>query len=83
MAKATGLTFSLFDVASAQEVPFGMASVRQSVRRKFYKIIFLKFYDNFSISNQSESLFELVSKSVTHLSYKKAIKVALNACSMK
>jgi len=31
----------------------------------------------------SESFFGLASKSVAHLSYRKAIKVALNACSLK
>ena len=31
MAKATGLTFSLFDVASTQEVPFGIPQYIQYI----------------------------------------------------
>jgi len=31
MAKATGMIFSLFDVASAQEVPFGISQYMQCI----------------------------------------------------
>jgi len=40
MAKATGLIFSLFDVASAREMPFGIPQYVQCILQGLTRILF-------------------------------------------